>query len=90
MVRRYCDRAAADGAFDETAFRAAYAVLGAQRASKILGIFVRLARRDGKTGYLRHIPRVSRYLERNLAHPALAGLRAWYDRHLPAPVRERT
>ena len=90
MVRRYCDRAAADGAFDEPAFRAAYAVLGAQRASKILGIFVRLARRDGKTGYLRHIPRVSRYLERNLAHPALAGLRAWYDRHLPAPVRERT
>jgi hypothetical protein len=89
MLRRYCDRAAADGAFDEAAFRAAYAMLGAQRATKILGIFVRLARRDGKPDYLRHIPRVSRYLERNLAHPALSGLKAWYDRHLPASVRER-
>jgi aminoglycoside/choline kinase family phosphotransferase len=60
-----------------------YATLGAQRNSKILGIFARLAKRDGKRGYLAHIPRVARYLERNLAHPALAPLRDWYMRELP-------
>jgi aminoglycoside/choline kinase family phosphotransferase len=42
-----------------------------------------LAKRDGKRGYLSHIPRVARYLERNLAHSALRGLRAWYARELP-------
>jgi hypothetical protein len=42
-----------------------------------------LAKRDGKRGYLAHIPRVARYLERNLAHPALAPLREWYARELP-------
>ena len=67
----------------------AYAILGAQRATKILGIFARLSMRDGKHGYLRHIPRVSRYLERNLAHPRLAKLKSWFDRHLAAQTRER-
>ncbi len=75
------------GGIDEEAFRLAYAILGAQRATKILGIFVRLARRDGKPQYLRHIPRVSGYLERNLSHPGLEDLRAWYDRHLPETKR---
>jgi hypothetical protein len=42
-----------------------------------------LAKRDGKRGYLAHIPRVARYLERNLAHPALASLRDWYESELP-------
>lgn len=74
----------ADGDFDADRFSAAYATLGAQRCSKILGIFTRLNRRDGKPGYLRHIPRVSQYLERNLRHPALVELKAWYDNHLPA------
>ena len=50
----------------------------AQRASKILGIFARLERRDGKPQYLRHMPRVWGYLQRSLAHPALAPLQAWY------------
>ncbi len=75
--------------FDDAAFRRDYAVLGAQRATKILGIFVRLWRRDGKAQYLRHIPRVSRALESNLEHPELGELRAWYDKHLPADVREQ-
>ena len=66
------------------AFAEAYAVLGAQRATKILGIFARLSKRDGKPGYLRHMPRVARYLERDLRHPALAGLRAWFEQHLPS------
>lgn len=75
-------RAAAPG-FDEEAFAAAYAVLGAQRATKILGIFARLAMRDGKPAYLRHMPRVARQLAHNLAHPALSGIRAFHQRHLP-------
>jgi aminoglycoside/choline kinase family phosphotransferase len=77
-----------DAGFDEVSFRSAFAFFGAQRASKILGIFARLAKRDGKRGYLRHVPRVSRYLERNLGHPKLQGLRNWYDRHLPQSLRE--
>ena len=76
-----------DETFDAETFAAAYATLGAQRCTKILGIFSRLNRRDGKPNYLRHLPRVSEYLERNLAHPALAELKAWYDAHLPPHVR---
>lgn len=88
MLARYCAAVAdTEGGFDEARFRMAYAILGAQRASKILGIFVRLADRDGKLGYLQHVPRVSVYLERNLAHPALADLKAWFDRHLPTETR---
>ena len=61
-----------------------YATLAAQRASKILGIFARLDRRDGKPQYLRHMPRVWAYLHRSLAHPALAPLAAWYRVNVPA------
>ena len=84
LLDRYCSaRAAQEPQFSGEIFRSLYATLGAQRNSKILGIFARLAKRDGKRGYLAHIPRVMRYLERDLAHPALADLRAWYARELP-------
>jgi hypothetical protein len=73
--------------FDRDAFAFAYAALGAQRNTKILGIFARLAKRDGKPGYLRHVPRLWRYLERDLAHPDLTGLKRWYDRCFPAEAR---
>ncbi len=69
--------------FSETEFRTAYAILGAQRATKILGIFARLNKRDGKPAYLKHMPRVSRYLVENLEHPALAELKQWYLSYLP-------
>lgn len=86
----YCKtRARGDSGFDAQAFGAAYAVLGAQRCSKILGIFARLAKRDGKHGYVAHIPRVSNYLERNLAHPELTSLRAWFETHLPKDMRTK-
>lgn len=90
LYAHYCTLRGDDPRFNRRDFDAAYAVLGAQRATKILGIFARLSKRDGKHGYLRHIPRVSRYLERNLAHPALALLKAWFDRHLPPQQRELT
>jgi N-acetylmuramate 1-kinase len=51
----------------------------------LLGIFARLNRRDGKPQYLRHLPRIWTYLNRSLAHPALAGLRAWYAANVPPP-----
>lgn len=78
-VEAYLAARRAAGAFDEAALREAYALMAAQRNSKILGIFVRLDRRDGKPGYLKHLPRIRDYLGRALAHPALAGLRAFYE-----------
>lgn len=77
------ERRARDPNFDMGAFATAYALLAAQRATKILGIFARLDRRDGKPGYLAHLPRIEGYLVRNLAHPALARLRDWHAQHLP-------
>ncbi|MGB4864797.1 MAG: bifunctional tRNA (adenosine(37)-N6)-threonylcarbamoyltransferase complex ATPase subunit type 1 TsaE/phosphotransferase, partial [Hyphomicrobium sp.] len=62
---------------------------GAQRNTKILGIFARLAKRDGKRHYLAHIPRIWGYLARDLTHPGLSSLKAWYDEHLPAAIRGR-
>lgn len=64
----------------DDSFAAAAAVLAAGRNAKIIGIFTRLCRRDGKPRYLAHIPRVWRLLERDLAHPALAPLQRWFDR----------
>jgi len=68
---------------DEARFRHEMAVMAAQRNAKIVGIFARLYKRDGKARYLAFLPRVWAYLERDLTHPALAGLKAWYDRVIP-------
>jgi ATPase, YjeE family len=78
LARYEAARLAADPGFDLETFRATYAIMAAQRASKILGIFVRLDRRDGKPAYLRHLPRMERYLTTSLRHEALAPLRAWF------------
>lgn len=67
-----------DPAFDEALFRAAYAVMGAQRIAKILGIFVRLDKQEHKPAYMQHMPRMTRYLDRVLAHPVLADLHRWF------------
>jgi hypothetical protein len=86
LLGRYVKaRLDADTAFPTTAFVQLYVTLGAQRATKILGIFARLDRRDGKPQYLRHIPRIWRYLRRSLIHPAMTDLKAWYDAHVPLP-----
>jgi aminoglycoside/choline kinase family phosphotransferase len=77
-------RSEIDEEFKPPAFIALYSTLAAQRASKILGIFARLDRRDGKPQYLRHMPRVWRYLQRALAHPILAPLKNWYGAKVPA------
>lgn len=69
--------------FDAAEFARAYAILGAQRATKILGIFARLDKRDHKPHYLQHLPRIERYLVKDLAHPALSDVRVWYETYLP-------
>ncbi|HEX2811190.1 MAG TPA: phosphotransferase [Sphingopyxis sp.] len=69
------------------AFRAAYWALAAQRNTRILGVFVRLWKRDGKEGYRRFQPRMWGLLERDLAHPVLAAVRTWFDENVPASKR---
>ncbi|MHA6347218.1 aminoglycoside phosphotransferase family protein [Roseivivax sp. CAU 1761] len=80
-IRRYLDAAGGEAA----PFEAAMAVLGAQRNLRILGVFARLAARDGKTRYIDLVPRVWRHLEADLAHPALAGLAPRLAALLPPP-----
>ncbi len=84
MLTRYLD---AFPDLNRAAFRDSYAILGAQRTAKIIGIFTRLARRDGKTAYLRHMPRLWRLLEAGLKAPALAPVAAWFEREIPAEER---
>jgi hypothetical protein len=69
------------------AFEAAYWALAAQRNTRILGVFVRLWKRDGKPGYRKFQPRMWGLLERDLAHPALAPVKAWFDANVPASAR---
>jgi len=86
LLSRYAlGRKARDPNFDPAKFASRYVVLGAQRATKILGIFARLNRRDRKPQYLQHLPRVWMYLMRTFAHPALAELRDWYLANVPPP-----
>lgn len=68
-------------------FLDAYHVLGAQRNAKIVGIFTRLWKRDGKPRYPALCPRVWGYLERDLKHPALAPVAAWFDANIPPELR---
>ena len=79
MLERYLS---ARPELDREVFRDACALLGAQRNAKILGLFARLARRDGKPRYLDLLPRVRGHLARDLRHPLLAPLRSWFERHL--------
>jgi N-acetylmuramate 1-kinase len=72
---------------EREAFAASYAILGAQRHCKVIGIFTRLCQRDGKAQYLRHIPRLWRMLEEDFGHPALAVVADWFAVHLPPALR---
>jgi aminoglycoside/choline kinase family phosphotransferase len=88
LVSRMKDRYLARfPALDRDAFNASWAVMAAQRHAKVIGIFTRLCVRDGKPIYLGHIPRVWRLLEAACAHPALAGIKDWLDRNIPAEKR---
>jgi hypothetical protein len=86
LLTRYIKaRRGAEDNFDPAGFAELYAILSAQRNTRLLGTFARLNRRDGKPQYLRHQPRIWTYLHRSLAHPALAQARQWYAAHVPPP-----
>ncbi len=82
-------RATASVSFDVPSFVQTYSIMGAQRATKILGIFARLNERDGKPVYLKHIPRIEAYLRRCLSSPELSELRSWYHHYLPHVLVEQ-
>jgi aminoglycoside/choline kinase family phosphotransferase len=90
LLERYIKaRLAKDDKFDVAGLKTAYAICGAQRATRILGVFARLAYQDAKPHYLKHIPRVSDYLDRCLTNPVTHGLKAWFAAHAPARARAR-
>jgi aminoglycoside/choline kinase family phosphotransferase len=79
-------------------FKTAYALLGAQRNCKIIGIFVRLCVRDGKSNYLGYLPRVWGHLMNDLKHPMLSELAGWIEKNIkpewrgviePPPARKQ-
>jgi tRNA threonylcarbamoyl adenosine modification protein YjeE len=87
LLTRYIKaRRAADEGFDPAGFAELYAIMSAQRNTRLLGTFARLNRRDGKPQYLRHQPRIWTYLSRSLAHPTLSRFRDWYGVHVPPPL----
>lgn len=83
MCARFVERT---GCNSEQFYRA-YALLGAQRNCKIIGIFARLAARDGKPHYLNYLPRVWRHLLHDVSHPILAPLQVWLDHNIPSSAR---
>jgi tRNA threonylcarbamoyl adenosine modification protein YjeE len=86
----YCTRvAASESGFNPEEFASAYADFGAQRNTRLLGLWARLMRRDGKPHYVQHYPRTWGYLARNLRYVTLAPLAAWYGRHFPESERAR-
>jgi aminoglycoside/choline kinase family phosphotransferase len=79
LLARYL---AAFPSLDHEAFETSLVILAAQRHTRVLGIFERLARHEGKLDYRRlHSPRVERRLRQALQHPILAGVKSWMERH---------
>ena len=80
LVEHYLDcRKSVNATFDADIFRESYAIMAAQRATKILGIFIRLNERDGKPAYLKHLPRIQEYIQRSLKHPVLVDYKYWME-----------
>ncbi len=85
LITRYLE---ANPSINETDFRAAYAMLGAQRNCKIIGFVARKIYRDNTTAYLHLLGRMWRYLAIDLAHPALAPVKHWIDSYIPLNKRD--
>ena len=82
MLDRYKEACGCGGAFES-----AYWALAAQRNTRILGVFTRLWKRDGKPHYTGFQPRMWGLLERDLRHPALGPVRDWFDANVPPEKR---
>lgn len=80
MLEAYIAARQANGTFDKDTFMRDWHIMSAQRNCKLVGIWVRLMQRDGKPGYMKHMPRTFAYLETALTHPALAPLKDWCAR----------
>ena len=87
MQKRYMD-GMGDLLGNREEFLTSWAILAAQRHTKVLGIFVRLCARDKKPVYLQHIPRLWRLLENSLQHPVLKRLKDWFDTNVPTEYRK--
>ncbi|WP_018875995.1 aminoglycoside phosphotransferase family protein [Thioalkalivibrio sp. ALE31] len=87
-VAQGLERYLAAASWDRAAFMHHYRVLGVQRTTKILGIFVRLARRDAKPRYLEHLPRLHRLLAQGLMHPELGPVAAWFRTDMPERLQD--
>jgi aminoglycoside/choline kinase family phosphotransferase len=68
-------------------FDMSWSIMAAQRHSRVIGVFTRLCHRDGKSTYLKHIPRCWRLLEQALKHPILSDLAQWFEGHIPKDKR---
>ncbi|NSZ64196.1 tRNA (adenosine(37)-N6)-threonylcarbamoyltransferase complex ATPase subunit type 1 TsaE [Agrobacterium tumefaciens] len=77
LLSHYLDIRRDEPSFDDASFLKAFAIMSAQRNCKLAGIWVRLLERDGKPGYMKHMPRTFRYLSAALSHPELAPLKDW-------------
>jgi aminoglycoside/choline kinase family phosphotransferase len=82
MIDRYLDKTGADDRFER-----GFWALAAQRNTRILGVFCRLWKRDGKDRYKSFQPRMWGLLERDLAQPGLEPVRHWFDENVPASAR---
>ena len=85
MVERYLK---GNPDLEEAKFRSAYAISAAQRNTRIAGTFTRLLKRDSKPNYQRFMPRVWELLQQDIAHPAMAAVKEWFDKHL-SPAERR-
>jgi tRNA threonylcarbamoyl adenosine modification protein YjeE len=79
IINHYCLIRSKARDFDEVHFRQDYAIMASLRATKILGIFVRLDERDHKPVYLKHLPRIQDYIKRSMGHPVLKEYKQWYE-----------
>ncbi|WP_371170211.1 aminoglycoside phosphotransferase family protein [Aliiroseovarius sp. 2305UL8-7] len=82
LMERFCQI----NGYNQTSFEAEAALISAQRNLRILGIFARLSRLQGKTHYVDLIPRVWANLQKDLAHPSLDMLKKALAHALPSPT----
>lgn len=84
MLERYL---AASPGVDRERFLADYWALAALNNARLVGLWGRLVKRDGKPDYARFLPRTWGMLERDLAKPGMEAIQAWFDRHAPKAIR---
>lgn len=85
MIKKYFE---AFPYLDQNSFLESYFVLGAQRSTKILGVFTRMYKRYGKSKYLAHLPRVLMWLDQDLCHPSLKKVKEWFELYMPLSERK--